>query len=91
MLVLHHRHYLKGIEIFNEDEKIIQESGIPYAILRPTAFMQNFLNSIFTIKTQNKFYLSWGSGKVSSVDTRTIASIAPKIRISDSKNYENKI
>jgi uncharacterized protein YbjT (DUF2867 family) len=81
----------KGIEIFKEKEKIVQESGIPHTILRPTAFMQNFLNNSFTIKTQNKFYLPWGNGKVSSVDTRDIASIAAKILISDSKNYENKI
>jgi uncharacterized protein YbjT (DUF2867 family) len=53
--------------------------------------MQNFLNSSFTIKKQNKFYLPWGSGKISSVDTRDIASIAAKILISDSKNYKNKI
>ena len=53
--------------------------------------MQNFLNSSFTIKTQNKFYLPWGSGKISSVDTTDIASIAAKILISDSKNYKNKI
>jgi uncharacterized protein YbjT (DUF2867 family) len=81
----------KGIEIFKEKEKIVQESGITYTILRPTAYMQNFLNSSFTIKKQNKFYLPWGSGKISSVDTRDIASIAAKILISDSKNYKNKI
>jgi uncharacterized protein YbjT (DUF2867 family) len=81
----------KGIEIFKEKEKIVQESGITYTILRPTAYMQNFLNCRFTIKKQNKFYLPWGSGKIRSVDTRDIASIAAKILISDSKNYKNKI
>lgn len=80
----------KGTKIFKEKEKMIQESGIPYTILRPTAFMQNFLNNGFTIKTQNKFYLPWGKGKVRSVDTRDIASVAAKILISDSENYKNK-
>lgn len=79
-----------GTKIFKEKEKMIQESGIPYTILRPTAFMQNFLTNGFTIKTQNRFYLPWGKGKVSSVDTRDIASVAAKILISDSENYKNK-
>jgi uncharacterized protein YbjT (DUF2867 family) len=81
----------KGIEIFKEKEKIIKESGIPCTILRPTAFMQNFLNISFTIKTQKRFYLPWGNGKVSSVDTRDIAAIAAKILASDIEDYKNKI
>jgi uncharacterized protein YbjT (DUF2867 family) len=81
----------KGIEIFKEKEKIIQESAIPCTILRPTAFMQNFLNNSFTIKTQKRFYLPWGNGKVSSVDTRDIAAIAAKILVSDIEDYKNKV
>jgi uncharacterized protein YbjT (DUF2867 family) len=81
----------KGVEIFKYNEKIVQDSGINHTILRPTAFMQNFLNNSFTIKTQNKFYLPWGNGKVSSVDTRDIASVIAKILISDVEKYENKI
>jgi uncharacterized protein YbjT (DUF2867 family) len=80
----------KGIEIFKEKEKIIQQSGIPCTILRPTAFMQNFFNNSFTIKTQKRFYLPWGNGKVIFVDTRDIAAIAGKILVSD-KDYKNKI
>jgi uncharacterized protein YbjT (DUF2867 family) len=81
----------KGIEIFKEKEKIIQQSGIPCTILRPTAFMQNFFNNSFTIKTQKRFYLPWGNGRVSSVDTRDIAAIAAKILVSEIKDYKNKI
>jgi len=81
----------KGVEIFKYNEKIVQDSGINHTILRPTAFMQNFLNNSFTIKTQNKFYLPWGNGKVSFVDTRDIASVIAKILLSDSEKYENKI
>lgn len=81
----------KGVEVFIYNEKIVQDSGIKHTILRPTAFMQNFLNNSFTIKTQNKFYLPWGNGKVSFVDTRDIASVIAKILLSDSEKYENKI
>lgn len=59
------------------EEKIIEESGIPYAFLRAGAFMQNFI-SFFgqTIKNQNAFYLPAGNGKVSFVDVRDIAAVA---------------
>jgi uncharacterized protein YbjT (DUF2867 family) len=62
------------------EEKIIEESGIPYTFLRAGAFMQNFI-SFFgqTIKNQNAFYLPAGNGKVSFVDVRDIAAVAVKL------------
>jgi uncharacterized protein YbjT (DUF2867 family) len=63
--------------LHRQEEKIIEESGIPYIILRPNAFMQNFLNFFgHTIKTQNAFYLPAGDQRVSFIDTRDIASVA---------------
>ncbi len=60
-----------------QEEKIIEESGIPYTFLRAGAFMQNFINFFGqTIKTQNAFYLPAGEGKVSFVDVRDIAAVA---------------
>ena len=49
---------LHGIE-----EKIIQESGIPYTFLRPSAQFGN------TIRTQKVFYVPAGDAKMSFVDT----------------------
>ena len=52
--------------LHRQEEKIIEESEIPYTILRPNAFMQNFLNFFgHTIKTQNAFYLPAGDQKIS--------------------------
>ncbi len=66
--------------IHRREEKIIEESGIPYTFLRPTGFMQNFVNFFgHTIKTQNAFYLPAGDGKASFVDARDIAAVAVKI------------
>jgi uncharacterized protein YbjT (DUF2867 family) len=31
-------------QLLREEEKIIEESGIPFTFLRPSAFMQNFVN-----------------------------------------------
>jgi uncharacterized protein YbjT (DUF2867 family) len=44
--------------LHRQEERIIKESGIPYSFLRPTAFMQNFVNYYgLTIKNENAFYL----------------------------------
>jgi uncharacterized protein YbjT (DUF2867 family) len=83
-------------KIHRREEKIIEESGIPYTFLRPTGFMQNFVNFFgHTIKTQNAFYLPAGDGKASFVDARDIAAVAVKIlqTKSDTKQqqqHENK-
>ena len=72
------------------EEKIIEESGIPYTFLRAGAFMQNFI-SFFgqTIKNQNAFYLPAGDGKVSFVDVRDIAAVAVKLLTENRPSHEN--
>ncbi|PWU82635.1 MAG: NAD(P)-dependent oxidoreductase [Candidatus Nitrosopolaris wilkensis] len=81
--------------VHRQEEKIIEESGIPYTFLRCTAFMQNFVNFFGpTIKTQNAFYIPAGDGKVSFVDVRDIAVVATEIltksNAKKSQQYENK-
>jgi uncharacterized protein YbjT (DUF2867 family) len=72
------------------EEKIIEESGIPYTFLRAGAFMQNFINFFGqTIKNQNAFYLPAGNGKVSFVDVRDIAAVAVKILTENKIQHEN--
>jgi uncharacterized protein YbjT (DUF2867 family) len=62
------------------EEKIIEESQIPYTFLRPTTFMQNFINYFdFTIKNQNAFYFHGGDVPISFVDARDIAAVATNI------------
>jgi uncharacterized protein YbjT (DUF2867 family) len=63
-----------------EVEKMVEASGIPYTILRPNGFMQNYANFMgHTIKTQSAFYLPLGDSKTSYVDTRDIASVAVEV------------
>jgi uncharacterized protein YbjT (DUF2867 family) len=78
--------------LHRQEEKIIEESEIPYTILRPNAFMQNFLNFFgHTIKTQNGFYLPAGDQKVSFIDTRDIAAVAVHELTRDGTQRENPI
>jgi uncharacterized protein YbjT (DUF2867 family) len=63
--------------LHRQEEKVIEESRIPYTFLRPTSFMQNFVNIYGPgIKSKNAFYMPGGDAKVSFVDVRDIASVA---------------
>jgi uncharacterized protein YbjT (DUF2867 family) len=77
--------------VHREEEKIIEESGLPYSFLRPGAFMQNFVTYFGkTIREQNAFYLPTEEGKISLVDVRDIASVAVVILSGNHSQYENK-
>ncbi len=72
-----------GIELGRwhfEVEKAVESTGIPFTILRPMNFMQNFLNfgNPQAIKGQNAFYAPLGSAKLSLIDTRDVSAIAVK-------------
>jgi uncharacterized protein YbjT (DUF2867 family) len=77
--------------LHSEEEKIIEESGIPFTFLRPSAFMQNFVNYFGqTIRTQNAFYLPAGDGEVSFVDARDIAAVSVQALITGSQQHIGK-
>ena len=56
-------------------ERHLEASGIPFTILRPNNFMQNFLGYYPPDKDGN-LYLPWGEGKVSFIDARDIGRVA---------------
>jgi len=60
-----------------QTDEHLKESGIPYTLLRPNSFMQNFITfNSYEIKTQNAIYLPLGDSKVSWIDVRDIATLA---------------
>jgi uncharacterized protein YbjT (DUF2867 family) len=75
-----------------EVEKIIEESGIPFAFLRPNSFMQNFLTrSGLTLKNQGEIYLPAGNAKISIVDARDVAAVATEVLTKNGGQHVNKI
>lgn len=59
-------------------EHMVMESGIPYAILRPNFFMENFSEGFLAagIKAQGRILLAAGEGKTSFIAVRDIAAVA---------------
>ena len=65
-------------------EKRLEASGLPYNIIRPNWFMQNF-NTFWIqgILQQGKIFLPVGTAKGSFIDARDIAAVAAKLLTSD--------
>jgi uncharacterized protein YbjT (DUF2867 family) len=73
-----------------ESEKFVEASGVPYTFLRPNSFMQNFVTFYGgDIKKEGKIHLPLGSGKVSYVDARDVASAAAAVFLGS--GHEGKI
>jgi uncharacterized protein YbjT (DUF2867 family) len=68
-------------------ETLIVESGLKYTILRPSPFMQNFLN-ILTIR-EGKIISNVGEGKTAFIDARDVALAAAAVLTE--LGHENKI
>ncbi|UCD93205.1 MAG: SDR family oxidoreductase [Methanobacteriota archaeon] len=72
-----------------QEERIIEESGIPYTFLRPAGFMQNFFMHVDTIKAQNAIYTITGEGTEGFIDARDIAAVA--VEALTGEGHEGKI
>jgi uncharacterized protein YbjT (DUF2867 family) len=62
-------------------ELAVESSGVPYTILRPGAFMQNFseghfIRAVETIRARDEIAMPGGNGTVSWVSTEDIAAVA---------------
>ena len=57
-------------------EAYLKASGVPWTILEPLAFMQNFLGDVATIRSQGVIYAPANEAKVSFIDARDIGAAA---------------
>lgn len=61
-------------------DQYLKNSGIPWSILRPNFFMQNFaIHYASAIRERGGIFLPQGSGKVSFIDVRDIAAVAAEV------------
>ncbi|MFN7123872.1 MAG: SDR family oxidoreductase [Hydrogenophaga sp.] len=62
-------------------DQIVIDSGIPYTLLRPKNFMQNFATFLRDMIRAGAVYSSQGDGRVPFIDARDIAAVAAKVLI----------
>jgi uncharacterized protein YbjT (DUF2867 family) len=66
-----------------EADQAIAESGIPFTLLRPNQYFQNFISArnSQTIRIQGFIALPLGTSRVSNIDTRDIAESAARVAL----------
>jgi len=60
-------------------EQKLQQSGIPFTLLRPHNFMQNMLTFAPGIRSQGIFRAPMKNGRISMVDARDVAAVAAAV------------
>jgi len=63
-------------------ERAIQESGIAWTFVRPTAFMSNALWWSDTIRSEGRVFSNFGYGKLAVIHPRDVASVAVRALVS---------
>lgn len=71
-----------------EGEQLLKESGVPFTVLRPSSFMQNFFNYVPSIRFQSTVYMCLGDTRMALVDTRDIADVG--VAVLTSEGHEGK-
>jgi len=63
-----------------EVEQALEKSTMTWTILRPHAFMQNWLGDVAeSVRTEGTIYSPIGDGRVPFIDTRDIAAVAAEV------------
>src|ERR1019366_3661144 len=62
-----------------QGERPVEDSGLPFTMLRPNGFFQNFLSSAASIQSRSAFHAPAGDMRYSAVDVRDIAAVAAHV------------
>jgi uncharacterized protein YbjT (DUF2867 family) len=62
-----------------EAERELEDSGLPFTMLRPNGFFQNFLGNAKSIRARSALHAPAGEMKFSAVDARDIAAVAAHV------------
>jgi len=68
-----------GSELIQQINKVdiaLQESGLPWTIIKPTFFMQNMMMAAQSIQNGGQIYWDWADGKAGMIDIRDVADSA---------------
>lgn len=71
------------LEWHHEAEEAVRTSGIPWVMIRPNAFYQNFLGYADEIADYGVFHLPMGSDRCSYIDARDVARAAAVTLVED--------
>jgi uncharacterized protein YbjT (DUF2867 family) len=75
-----------------EADQAIAGSGLPFTLLRPNQYFQNFISArnSQTVRSQGVISLPLGTSRVSNIDTRDIAEIAARVALAPGTEHQGK-
>ena len=79
----------ENTRLHGQCDRLLQESGLVYTILRPNYFMQNIFMSLDTIATNDCFYAGMGEGRLAMIDVRDVSDAIVAAAISDA--FDNQV
>lgn len=68
-------------------DRAILESGLPYILLRPNYFMQNFFGHAESIQKSGTLVQATGDGRIGFIDVRDIADVAAAVLLDRSWDH----
>jgi uncharacterized protein YbjT (DUF2867 family) len=76
--------------VHGEIDQLVIDSGMSYTVTRPSSFMQNYVNFYSGMLKAGALYLAQGSGAISLIDARDIASANATVLLEPAQ-HANKI
>lgn len=75
-----------------EADEAFAQSGIPFTLLRPNQYFQNFINprNAGTVRGQGFIALPLEASRVSNIDTRDIAEIAARVALAPGTEHHGR-
>lgn len=75
-----------------EADQAIAESGLPFTLLRPNQYFQNFISprNCQTVREQGMLFLPLGTSRVSNIDTRDIAEAAVRVALASGTEHHGQ-
>jgi uncharacterized protein YbjT (DUF2867 family) len=67
----------------HEIEQLVENSGVPYTIIKPTFFMQNIMGAAQSVASDGVIYWPFGEGRAGMTDVRDIVDVAAEVSTSD--------
>jgi len=71
------------IQQTEEVERELEQSGLPYTLVKPTFFMQNIMMAAQTVASSGVVYMPFKDGRLGMIDVRDVAEVALKVLTSE--------
>ena len=76
------------IQQLEEIDQLLEASGLPCTLIKPTFFMQNIMMAAQTVASDGMVYMPMKEGRLGMVDLRDVADVA--LRVLTSEGHEGK-